>query len=197
MQVAIVPELFFHAAFIFIPAPHITSPLEASFLYVRLPTQPASTSIVFRSRLVILFQMKMVRLLSQQEEMRELLLRQHVRHIRSCFRGVTGVPSSHPPQHIHLPRQSPSSSYFFPFLSFFICGSALSSFSPSPLDGLAVAIEPLNNRNRVMPPKILKDQRRIAGIVGMVEMSIRTNNVGTPCGQTHSLVVELTQCVNR
>ena len=31
MQVAIVPELFFHAAFIFIPAPHITSPLEAPF----------------------------------------------------------------------------------------------------------------------------------------------------------------------
>ena len=38
MQVAIVPELFFHAAFIFIPAPHITSPLEAPFFYVRLST---------------------------------------------------------------------------------------------------------------------------------------------------------------
>ena len=37
MQVAIVPELFFHAAFIFIPAPHITSPLEAPF-FVCAPT---------------------------------------------------------------------------------------------------------------------------------------------------------------
>ena len=40
MQVAIVPELFFHAAFIFIPAPHITSPLEAPFLCASLDSQP-------------------------------------------------------------------------------------------------------------------------------------------------------------
>ena len=44
MQVAIVPELFFHAAFIFIPAPHITSPLEATF-FVCAPTNTALHSL--------------------------------------------------------------------------------------------------------------------------------------------------------
>ena len=68
MQVAIVPELFFHAAFIFIPAPHITSPLEAP-LFLCKPLnrpQPASTSIVLRFRVCILFKKKMVRMLNQQ-----------------------------------------------------------------------------------------------------------------------------------